>query len=401
MSSFAVSSVWPPESARSFASMFAASWRVDEESLALGLAERRPGDGATLDTPLADEEHRAVVARLADLYRACTAAQARQEAVWLPGGEWAAYVAERRPLYDALLNRRLDDAAAILRRFWRNHLGLITKEYASFDQLRSGDAAAKERFLAAMQRNLGVWRLHAGAAERGDAALDELRVPCVGAPWGVLVEGRLVTPKACRFAVLAAQASELARGVPGACVVEVGGGFGGFAEFLLRRGGTAYVGLDLPETLVLAGYWLLCTDATRRVSLFGERETPAALADARAGRVDAVLLPNFALPALPSRVAQVTVNTFSLSEMPPATLERTFDEMTRVTGGFLLHHNMDRAGVVNRGSTRTPASRFPVDPARLRLLHAGFDLFHAHEGDYREFLYQRLPAPDATEGPAC
>ena len=90
--------------------------------------------------------------------------------------------------------------------------------------------------------------------------------------------------------------------------------------------------------------------------------------------------------------ADVVVNTFSLSEMPWETLGATLGEMTRVCGGYLLHHNMDRRGVVNRGSERTPASAFPIDEGKLRLLHKGFDLFHGREGDYREFLYGRIGA---------
>jgi hypothetical protein len=50
--------------------------------------------------------------------------------------------------------------------------------------------------------------------------------------------------------------------------------------------------------------------------------------------------------------------------------------------------------VINRGFERIPASTYPVDPKRLKLVYKHFDLFHGHDGDYRQFLYQcRESAP--------
>jgi hypothetical protein len=61
---------------------------------------------------------------------------------------------------------------------------------------------------------------------------------------------------------------------------------------------------------------------------------------------------------------------------------------------LFLHNNMDRRGVVNRGHERIPASEYPIDPTIWKRVYRRFDLFHGHEGDYREFLYVK-------HSPAC
>ena len=53
---------------------------------------------------------------------------------------------------------------------------------------------------------------------------------------------------------------------------------------------------------------------------------------------------------------------------------------------------MDREGVVNRGHERIPASKFPIDPAVMKCVYKHLDLFHGHDGDYREFLFAKRPS---------
>ncbi len=329
---------------------------------------------------VSDAQHERAVRRVAAMHRACIEARRHADPVFLPGGEWKAYIDQRRGLYDAMLAGDLETASGALRGFWRNELGPIVKEYARFDQLERREEPFTSRFIERVSRNFLAWRRFVGGLPA------ELAMPNVGDAWGLEIEGTVVAPKACRFHALARQTSELLRSSEGATVVELGGGFGGFAWFLMnRRPDAAYINADLPETLALAAYYLLGALPDSRVTLFGEPgwedalETPGV-----------TLLPNFAITRAPTASADVFLNTFSLSEMPAPALERNLCEIQRVTRGYFLHHNVDRAGIVSRGSERTPASRFPIDPDRFALIAANADLFHGHDGDYREFLYRRL-----------
>lgn len=339
---------------------------------------------------ISEASHRSAVERVAEMYRRCVAERKGVEDVYQPGGEWRAYIDERRALYDAMLANDTQTASDLLRSFWRNELGLIVKEYASYPQLIEGAQPRTSLFLERVPKNFEIWKsLYKGTAS-------DLAIPAVGDPWGIEIDGVVIAPKATRFHALATQIRELVRTNEHPTVLEIGAGYGGAAHFLLRdEPEINYTDFDLPETLAIAAYALICSNPKSRVTLHGE-QNPSSLA--QVDSPGALLLPNYLLPKRRTASADVTLNTFSFSEMPIETLTETLNQITRITKGFLLHHNMDRAGVRNRGSERIPASNFPIDPDAFRLIHTGFDLFHGSEGDYREYLYQRI---DPLGGTAC
>lgn len=334
---------------------------------------------------LDDATHDAIVARVARCYAAMIADRPAAPAAYRPAGEWSAYHERFAAFHAALAAGDVATAAPQLRRFWRNEHGGIVKEYADFAQVRDGVEPRASRFRERVARNWRIWRAITAAPTAA------LAMPAAGDPWGVGIEGVLVAPKATRFHALATQVAALIDDAAAPVVLEIGAGYGGMAGYLLRdRPGTTWIDLDLPETLVYAAYWLLATDPARRVHLYGEGPLPDA---ARWRELDAVLLPNWCLEAIPDRAAACVVNTFSLSEMTPDALATTLQGVARTCDGWFLHHNVDRRGIVNRGFGRTAASDFPIDPRRLALVATNFDLFHGHEGDYREFLYRRRGGP--------
>jgi len=341
------------------------------------------GDAGLADRPdpRPYEARLAAAERICLMYAAAKRDQADAPSAFLPAGEWVAYHEQFAAFHRRLLERDLPAVEAALRDFWRNDHGAIVKEYATFAQVRDRVEPRCGRFHRMVRRNWLVWRDVIGA---DPSALD---VPPIGNPWGVVIDGRLVAPKAARYHALGVQIGGLVADRCAPTVVEIGAGYGGLAAFLLRdEPGLRWIDLDLPETLVYAAWHLLGAHADARVFLYGEGSMPDAL---EPGRFDAVLLPNHVIGALPDRAADVLVNTFSLSEVGPAALAAYLGEAARLTGGYFLHHNMNRAGVVNRGHERIPASSFDVDKSVLKLIARNFDLFHGQAGDYREYLYER------------
>ncbi len=346
---------------------------IAEDHLSAGLAAR--------PHRIPDDIHNQIIDRVARMYQAMVRDGSELSAPYRVEGEWAVYLAERKTLYDDLLANRLGPAGERLAHFWRNELGPIVKEYARYDQLAGRVEPFVSRFQHNVVRNYLIWR------EIVDHPLEALASPQVGNPWGYMIDGHLVAPKATRFHALAVQAAEMTRGLDCPVIAEIGGGYGGLAYYLLQVSPTCtYIDFDLPETLVLAAYYLLCAAPGRPVLLYGE--DTAARIGPPAGGVQ--LLPHFALPTLAERSVDLMINTFSLSEVPWTTLLEYMDQIHRCVRHYFLHNNMDRAGVVNRGYERIPSTRYPIDREVFKQLYKDFDLFHGHDGDYRQVLYQRI-----------
>jgi hypothetical protein len=109
---------------------------------------------------------------------------------------------------------------------------------------------------------------------------------------------------------------------------------------------------------------------------------------------DVILLPNWCVDTVPAESVDVFLNSFSLSEMTYAVIERYLDRIATACRGYFLHNNMDRPGVVNEGHERVPSSRYPLPRGAFKLLYRRYDLFQqrhsGRDGDYREFLYERM-----------
>lgn len=334
----------------------------------------------------AGKELTTIVERIAESYRAMKRDQVGLPPAWLPSGEWAIAVEERSALYDNLSKGQLETAATILSGFWRNELGPIVKEYATYAALTAGDREASRRFLHNVVRNWLVWRALTGEPTSA------LATPPVGDPWGCMIEDTVVAPKACRYHLLAHELAGMTGSLPAPVVAEIGGGYGGLAEFFLRSHPQAtWLDYDLPETAVIAAFFHLGSRGGDQVILYGEAPTPVRRDMIRPGHT--YILPNYALRALAPLSVDATVNMFSLSEVGPEPLSAYLARIQAITAGWFVHHNMDRNGVVQRGHERIPASSFVLDPRCLPLVATGFDPFHGLDGDYRWFIHRRPDRP--------
>jgi hypothetical protein len=160
----------------------------------------------------------------------------------------------------------------------------------------------------------GVGELFVGL-ERGLGF--RLEFPDVGAPSGLSVENRLITPDTpdqINAAVRLDQAICLhldgrADGANPLRVVEIGGGYGGMCYwFLERRDAVAtYTIVDLPIVNVIQGYFLARALGHERVSFHGEPSRQVKI------------VPDFALAGVESPF-DVLVNKDSMPEMPYGTM---------------------------------------------------------------------------------
>lgn len=348
-----------------------------QEALERGL-EPRPDE-------LGDARVRELAAEVAAFYAAIRRSDEELAPPYRAGGEWKVYVEERAAVYERAAAGDVDALMPLLRDFWRNELGPIVSQYAYYPQLAEGDEAKVDRFTRMLARDYARW----SALTHEDPSV--LEVPRVGNPWGLVLDDVLVTPLSLRFQVHSAQIVELLRGVDGAVVAEIGGGYGGMAHRVTSLDPSiTYVDFDLPETLAIAAYNLRATLPDRDVLLWDPSMPPLDRESIQAH--DIVLAPHYALADLEPLSIDLFLNAFSLSEMRMETVTEYMGRIRDCGRRWFLQNNMDRRGVVNRGSERIPCSQFPLDREVFRTVYKRFDTFQGPDGDYRESLHERVGA---------
>jgi hypothetical protein len=118
---------------------------------------------------------------------------------------------------------------------------------------------------------------------------------------------------------------------------QIGGGFGGLARQILRLVPDArYIGLDLPENVTVQAWYLTRSLPDRRIAFDDlDLATSEGLTT-----LDALLLPNWALPRLPALPVDIVVNVHSFGEMNRPTLEAYFGELVRLRPKWIYHDNL-------------------------------------------------------------
>ena len=334
------------------------------EALEKGLEDRRQ--------PVPPE----LLSRVLDSYEAAKRDQQSAGAEYQANGEWITLIeAKLKAFHDR------GTMGEVLGSFFRNEdaFGGLS-DYATLPYLRTRrNLMARALFVNSMLHDYRVWTDLTGMK------IEAIRTPWAGNPFGYFIDGTLAIPANFRHHYIAAKAVALMGGK--GVLAEIGGGWGDVAFFALRCPGVHYVEFDLPEILLLASYWLCSALPDRRIALYGEQDFKPVLANME--KYDAILFPNFCLPFLPKDSADVFVNTHSLSEMRPETIQEYLGQIARTCGKYFLHDNSDKPHHA-LGHTEIPASSFSIEG--FRLLNKALSPWKAGGGRYREFLYERIPA---------
>lgn len=323
--------------------------------------------------------------RIKRFYISNKKSQQNQPEIYQPAGEWREHVNHRMPHYQAFYDETTDRLNELLGNFWRNELGLLVKQYASYEQLKT-DVSRREVYSELMAHDLMIWH------NLFYADVSELQIPDVGNPWGYLWNGTLIGSKVLRYHTLMTQINGLVSDIDRPIIGEIGAGYCGMAYYLMRGyEKRVYIDFDLPETLAVGAYYLSKTLPHRKIYMHDEGPVDW---QAIFSKYDVIMMPNWAIDSLPKASVDVFLNTFSLSEMTQPVIEHYLKKISSACKHYLLHNNMDRGGVVNAGFERTPASKYPFPAKSFKLIYKRYDLFQqkhlGRDGDYREFLYQKL-----------
>jgi putative sugar O-methyltransferase len=222
-------------------------------------------------------------------------------------------------------------------------------------------------FLSDALHRIDYWKSQTG--DRFD--LRELAGPEVGNPFGVQIEGTFVRTGAEYQHYCAQRICDLLPAGDG-FVVEIGGGFGGMAYYLLRdRPALRYADFDVPESLALTSYYLLKAFSRLNFLLYGEEEFAHGFdveADLKIGhysrasaharrRSDIILMPVFELGKLAAKSVDLTFSSHAMSDLSSQATAEYMDEIARTTRKYLLYIGHSAAGAAFQKLVR---ARYPA-----------------------------------------
>ena len=216
-----------------------------------------------------------------------------------------------------------------------------------------------------------------------------LAIPQVGNPWGYYMDGTLILPTACGHYQHASHVYNLIGDLEIPVIAEIGGGFGGFAYYLMSmKKPIRYVGFDLPEIILMEQYFLMKSFPDKKFLLYGENKQ-ADITENTINSYDVILMPNFALPKLEDRSVDIFINVHSLSEMDYRTVEEYIHQIARITKKYFLHENSDqpKKKITKGGFVEVVSSNFPIPLGEFKRIYKHNAIF---ENRYREHLYERI-----------
>lgn len=211
--------------------------------------------------------------------------------------------------------------------------------------------------------------------------VDKLKRPNLGNTYGYYVDDHFISVCADYQYYQANKVLTLLKDIQRPKVVELGGGFGGFAYFLLRdRSDLVYMNFDLPEVLALASYYLLASHPDKKFALYGEIE----LENIDLNDFDAILFPNFEIEKIKENSVHMAFNSYSLAEMEIDAINNYISIFCNISNKFIYHLN-------HCSGSKLSSDLFPLNYSKFQLIHRSPALWgrHAHGGiiDHHEFIY--------------
>lgn len=204
--------------------------------------------------------------------------------------------------------------------------------------------------------------------------------PSIGNPFGFEIDGVFVAHGADYKHYYATEISRLVGNNGHGLVVELGGGYGGMAYYLVRDNPKiTYIDFDLPENLALTAYYLMKAFPELSIVLYGEAELDKGIL--RDNRI--FLMPSFEIAKMPSNSAEVVFNSYSLAEMSAEAINEYVIHMTRISREYFMHINHIK-------NSQVKADDFGIERYGYELLHRKQALWNRGrvlEPDEYEFLY--------------
>lgn len=231
-------------------------------------------------------------------------------------------------------------------------------------------------FLSDALHRIDYWK--AQTSNRFD--LRDLAGPDIGNPFGVMMDGVLVRTGTEYHHYYAHRICDLLSSHC-AVVVEIGGGFGSMAYYLLRdRPAFTYIDFDVPESLALTSYYLLKSFPHLNFLLYGEEE----LTERSQNKFNAILMPVFELGKLPAKSIDLTFSSHAVSTLSHQAMVEYIKEIARMTRKLFLYVGEGSANIFLQELISEKYNSFHIEGTRS-LEWNTMKFMKANEA---EFLYQ-------------
>ena len=332
--------------------------------------------------PAPEHDDSAILKRIVIAYQKAKAEQPHTSETFKVSNEWLPiYTRTLGGVMQALQQGNLTELNRMYSNFFRDpcSYGLFGFPLNIQKHLFKPDSARKYRDIALTdflhRHDLWKQRTHNAYGMR------DLVTPDIGNPYGCMLNGTFIRGGTDYQHYYAQAITSLLPPGKKSVVLELGGGFGGMAYFLVRDNPQAvYIDLDLPETLALASYYLLKAFPDVPATLFGEAElSPETLGHSRI-----VMMPSFQILKMESKSVDLAFNSYSLAEMSPSAIREYIAELARCTSSHILHVNHNRDAILT-------ADNFGIEDHGFKLINkelAGWTSGINPSSDEFEYLYK-------------
>lgn len=323
-----------------------------------------------------------IIRRIIKAYNLSKAAQKNAGEAYQVGYMWLPiYEGFMKEIMAALSSENVEAVSKIYRNFFREpcSVGLHGMPVDMFKDYFSGHITDdnKGKYVADLMHRFNIWLTSIGKT----MPLSALKAPDVGNPYGCFIDGEFYRAGCDYQHYYATMISRLVRGPKHQFVLEIGGGFGGLAYFMVRDNpGLTYIDVDLPENMALASFFLLSGAPDKKIGLYGEVN----LQTDDLSQYDALILPNFAIQEIKDNAIDLCFNSYSLSEMPMPTVTNYMSHFNRISSKFIYHINHTSVGGIK-------ADDFAVDYNKFELISRAPALWGEAcnpKMDEYEFLYK-------------
>jgi len=298
--------------------------RFDLSNVSRGFAPR-------LDDSCADVR---LVQRICAAYKQAVEQERSAPKAYQASGFWQdVRSASLGPVMHALENQDILSLATIYSNFYRDpcSAGLVGVPYGMSAAYFGGKIHDLYRrfYLGDALHVLDYWEKQT----EGACSLQDLEGPNIGNPFGILLDGVLVRSGAAYQHYAARRVISCLGSMP-STVVEIGGGFGGMAYYLLRdKAHVRYIDFDVPESLALTSYYLMRSFPHLKFLLYGEDE----LSTDAVSQADVVLMPTYAMDSLASKSADLVFSSHAMSDISPEAMKAYAPAIARITDGCFLY----------------------------------------------------------------
>jgi len=322
--------------------------------------------------------------RICTSYNKAKIAQKDADTVYQVGNEWA-------PIYKKYMSEimevlKVSDFASMSRiynNFMRESCSAGLHGIAGYERMTdnyfSGDVSlANARiYMKDVVYRYNIWNVEMGK----DYDMASLKGPLLGNPYGHYVDGVFLESGSHYNHYYATKINNLLKGIKHSSVLELGGGYGKMAYYLMRDSkNITYLDFDLPENYALTAFYLLSAFPNKKIALYGEVDLERDdLKD-----YDAILMPNFEIDKMSANSIDLVFNSYSLAEMEPKAINNYINIINRVSKKYIYHLNHTKYCAMSANDFLIDMNKFEIVRKAPALWNKAINLAM----DEFEFLYK-------------